>query len=143
MELYTWFKIGHFIFLVAWFAALFYIFRLFVYHVQNKENQEMGKVFQTMEKKLLYIIAHPAMLLTLIFGVGMLIMNPALLKQGWIHAKLLFVVLLIAYQIYAGIVHKKMRNGVYPLSEKACRMINEVPTVALIVIVIMAVLRPF
>lgn len=143
MDTYLWFKAGHFIFMVAWFAALFYIFRLFVYHVQNRDNPEMTKVFATMERKLLYIIGHPAMLLTLFFGIGMLVINPEWLKQGWMHGKLLLVAILIAYQIFAGIIAKKMRNGSYPLSEKACRWINEVPTVCLIGIILLAVSKRF
>jgi protoporphyrinogen IX oxidase len=139
---YLWFKAFHLIFMVAWFAGLFYIFRLFVYHVKFKDQKNMAEAYTLMERKLLYMIMHPSMLFTIVFGGLMLWKNPVLLKQGWLHAKLAAVLGLIAYQIYAGKVHKRMARGEYPLSEKACRMINEVPTILLIGIVLLAVLKP-
>lgn len=129
--------------MVAWFAGLFYIFRLFVYHVKNKDNLQIVTVFQTMERKLLYMIMHPAMLFTLIFGILMLIKNPTLLKQGWMHVKLLLVLILMGYQIFCGIVAKKFSQGDYFLSEKACRIINEVPTLLLIGIILLVILKPW
>lgn len=140
--LYLWLKSFHLIFMVTWFAGLFYIFRLFVYHVKFRENSEMASAYSLMERKLLYIIMHPSMLLTIGFGVGMLILNPTLLKQGWIHLKLSLVLLLIAYQIFSGVTHKRFSKGNFFLSEKACRMINEVPSLLLIAIVLLAVLKP-
>jgi putative membrane protein len=143
MNAYLWFKALHLIFMVAWFAGLFYIFRLFVYHVKFKDQKNMAEAYTLMEKKLLYMIMHPAMTLTLVFGIGMLTLNPSLLQQGWIHAKLFCVALLIGYQVFAGITHKKFKRGNYFLSEKACRIINEVPTLLLIAIVFLAIFRPF
>ena len=141
--MYLWFKALHLIFMVAWFAGLFYIFRLFVYHVKFKDQQNMRQAYELMEKKLLYIIMHPAMLLTIIFGLGMIHLNPALMRQGWLHSKLLAVVFLIVYQVYAGIVRRRFAKGDFFLSEKSCRIINEVPTLLLIIIVLLAVLRPW
>jgi protoporphyrinogen IX oxidase len=126
---YPLIKALHLIFMVAWFSGLFYIFRLFVYVV--------------MERRLLFGIMHPAMFFTLAFGFTLLVKNPEFLQHGWIHAKLLAIFGLIGYQAYAGYVRRRMAHGIYPLSEKACRIINEVPTVLLIVIVLLAVLRPF
>jgi putative membrane protein len=140
--IYLYFKSFHLISMVAWFAGLFYIFRLYVYHVKFKDQPLMAQAYTLMEKKLLYIIMHPAMLLTLIFGIAMIVMNPTLIHQGWLQAKLGAVLLLIAYQIYAGKVHKRFARGEYFLSEKACRMINEIPTLLLIIIVLLAVLKP-
>ena len=140
--LYPWLKSFHLIFMVTWFAGLFYIFRLFVYHVKFKENSEMANTYNLMERKLLYLIMHPSMLLTIGFGVGMLILNPEILKQQWIHIKLLLVVFLMGYQIFSGIVHKCFLRGDYFLSEKACRILNEIPTLLLIGIVLLAVLKP-
>lgn len=140
--MYLWIKAFHLIFMVAWFAGLFYIFRLFVYHVKFKDQQNMAEAYTLMERKLLYVIMHPAMLLTIGFGVTMLVMNPALLKMPWMHAKLTLAALLIAYQIYAGITHKRFARGDFRLSEKACRILNEVPTLLLIGIVLLAVLKP-
>lgn len=140
---YDIYKAIHLIFMVAWFAGLFYIFRLFVYHVQNKDKPEVAQVFQTMEKKLLYIIMHPAMALTLIFGFLMIFENKALLKNGWLHAKLTLIFLLVLYQVFCGIVYKRFKKGNFFLSEKACRLLNEVPTLVLIGAVLLAVLKPF
>ena len=133
----------HLIFMVAWFAGLFYIFRLFVYHAKFKSEPKLAEAYSLMEKKLLYIIMHPAMLLTLVFGVWMIIQNPTLLKAGWLHAKFFGILLLIGYQIFAGITHKKFSRGNFFLSEKTCRIINEIPTLLLIGIVLLAVLKPF
>ena len=140
---YLWLKALHLIFMVAWFAGLFYIFRLFVYHVKFKAEKNMAEAYSLMERKLLYVIMHPAMTLTLLFGIGMLILSPSLLKRGWMHTKLFLVALLIAYQIFAGITHRKFKAGNYFLSEKACRMINEVPGLLLIAIVLLAIFKPF
>lgn len=102
----------------------------------------MAEAYSVMEKKLLYAISHPAMALTLGFGIWMLILNPSLMKQTWLHAKLGAVALLIAYQIFSGITFKRFKKGDYFLSEKACRWINEVPALLLIVIVLLVVLKP-
>ena len=128
--------------MVAWFAGLFYIFRLFVYHVKHKDQTQITEAYTIMEKKLLYMISHPAMTLTIGFGIWMLVLNPALLQQSWLHAKLGAVLLLMGYQIFSGITFRKFRKGNYFLSEKACRWINEVPTLLLIVIVLLVILKP-
>lgn len=140
--MYLWIQAIHIIFMVSWFAGLFYIFRLFVYHAKHKNNKEITSAYEVMEKKLLYFIMHPAMLITIITGLSMFHLNPIIWKQPWMHTKLLFVVFLIAYQVFAGITRKKFAAGNYFLSEKACRIINEVPTLCLIVIVIMVIVKP-
>ncbi len=140
--LYSYLKAFHLIFMVTWFAGLFYIFRLFVYHVKFRENAEMAKAYSLMEKKLLYIIMHPSMLLTIGFGVGMLISHPEIFQQKWIHIKLALVAILMGYQIFSGIVHKRFSKNNYFLSEKACRFINEVPSFLLIAIVFLAIFKP-
>ena len=141
--MYLTLKSLHLIFMVAWFAEMFYIFRLFVYHVKHRENREMRSIFETMEYKLIYYIGHPAMMLTILFGAAMLWMNPVFLHQKWIYAKLIFVFFLIDYQICCGIAHKKFAAGNFFLSEKACRILNEVPTILLIVIILLAVFKPW
>ncbi|MBI2336613.1 MAG: protoporphyrinogen oxidase HemJ [Deltaproteobacteria bacterium] len=140
--MYLWIKAFHLIFVVAWFAGLFYIFRLFVYHVKFQTEPKLAAAYELMERKLLYIIMHPAMLLTIVFGVWLIFLNPALLKQAWFHSKLSGVLVLIAYQIFAGVVRRKFSQGNFFLSERACRIINEVPTLLLIGIVIFAVTKP-
>lgn len=140
--MYLILKSLHLIFVIAWFAELFYIFRLFVYHVKHENNREMRSIFETMEYKLIYYIGHPAMLLTILFGALMIYQNPIILAQKWLHLKFLFIGFLIGYQIFCGITRRKFAEGNFFISEKACRFINEVPTLLLIVIVLLAILKP-
>ncbi len=142
MMSYLWLKAFHLIFMVAWFAGLFYIFRLFVYHVQQWDDPRQRQTFETMERKLLMIIMWPALILTVIFGFLLTSKAPRVLLQPWFQIKLAAVLGLIVYQIYAGHIHSQMREGLKPLSEKACRIINEVPTLLLFIIIIMVVVRP-
>ena len=139
---YLWLKALHLIFLVAWFAGLFYIFRLFVYHAKFRDKPEMREAYTLMERKLLYIIMHPAMALTILFGFLLIFQNTVVLRAAWFHAKLFLVLFLVVYQVFAGITHKRFARGDFFLSEKACRVINEVPTLLLIGIVILAVVKP-
>ena len=142
MNAYLWYKALHIIFMVAWFAGLFYIFRLFVYHVKYFDRKELAEAYVVMERKLMIIIMFPAMLLTLLFGMMMVAKAPTVMLQGWFLVKMAGVLGLIAYQFFAASVHRQLAAGEKPLSEKACRIINEVPTVLLILIVIMAVVKP-
>ncbi len=142
MTAYLWLKALHLIFMVAWFAGLFYIFRLYVYHVKFKEHAGMPEAYQMMEKRLLYIIMYPAMSLTLLFGFLMIAQAPTTLAQPWFQWKFIGVLLLMVYQFFATQVHHRMARGEYLLSEKACRILNEVPTLLLIFIILMAVLKP-
>lgn len=140
--LYLWLKAFHIIFVVAWFAGLFYIFRLFVYHVKFKDQENMRRAYSLMERKLLFIIMYPAMMLTLLLGALLIAVNPAVLAAHWFHLKLFSVLLLIAYQGLASVTHARFARGVFFLSERSCRMINEIPTLLLIAIVILVVIKP-
>lgn len=142
MTLYLWIKALHLIFMVAWFAGLFYIFRLFVYHAKYQAKPELCEAYQVMERKLLYIIMHPAMLFTILFGVLLISLNPAVMHAPWFWLKLVFVACLIAYQIFAGITRRRFASGDFFLTEKQCRFINEVPTLLLIGIIILVVVKP-
>ena len=142
MNTYQWFKALHLIFMVAWFAGLFYIFRLFVYHVQHQDKPELAKVYSVMERKLIFLIMYPAMVLNLLFGLFMIAEAPSTLAQPWFQIKALGILGLIGYHALAAYVHSRMLNGEYPLTAKACRMINEVPAILLVTIVLLAVLKP-
>lgn len=142
LSAYLWIKAFHIIFMVAWFAGLFYIFRLFVYHAKYQDKPELSEAYQIMERKLLYIIMHPAMLLTILLGILLIALNPAVLSAPWFWLKILFVAGLIAYQIFAGITRRRFAKGDFFLSEKQCRLINEVPTLLLIGIIIFVVVKP-
>ncbi len=142
MQLYLWFKAFHLIFMVAWFAGLFYIFRLFVYHAKFKDQAELGKAYSLMERKLLYVIMHPAMFMTLLMGLLLISQNPSVLIAPWFLIKLGLVFLLIAYQVFAAITHRRFSEGDFFLSEKQCRWINEFPTLILISVILLVVLKP-
>ena len=139
---YGWFKALHIISFVAWFAGLFYIFRLYVYHVENKDKPEVTAVLEVMERKLLRFICMPAMILTTAFGLGLLAQMPNHLGQGWFHVKLAALFFLFGYHGYASRVRKNFAADRYTLTSKQCRMINEVPTLLLVTIVAMVVLKP-
>ena len=142
--LYNWLRAFHIIGVVAWFAGLFYIFRLYVYHVENKHKPEVVEVLTTMERKLYRIIMTPAMVLTTGFGVGLFSLMPQhYLHQGWFHAKLLGLVGLFVYHFYSGKVGRDFARGKVELSSRQCRMINEAPTVLLFLIVPLVVLKPW
>src|SRR5262252_650272 len=104
---YLWLKAFHIVFMVAWFAGLFYIFRLFVYHAKFRDKPEMREAYTLMERKLLYMIMHPAMALTILLGFLLVVQNPDVLQAHWFHAKLLLVLCLVIYQVFSGVTHKR------------------------------------
>lgn len=136
-------KAIHIISVIAWFAGLFYIFRLYVYHRQNSENKEACKIFSTMEYKLLCFIITPASILTTVTGTGLVTMNPSYLEQKWLWLKILFVVFLLTYQFISWMTFLRFEKGQFILSEKQCRCINEWPTIVLVVVVFLVVLKPW
>jgi protoporphyrinogen IX oxidase len=141
--LYLWLKALHLIAVVAWFAGLFYIFRLYVYHIEAS-SEEVKKTLEVMERKLLRVIMNPAMIAVLILGSGLMATRwPGIMKSGWFHTKLLFVFGLMGYHMYAAKVRKQLAAGTCKLTSKQARMINEVPTLVLFVVVILAVVKPF
>ena len=139
---YTLVKALHLVGVVTWFAGLFYVFRLFVYHVENHGKPEVTALLSTMERRLYRGICMPAMLLTTAFGGGLLALNPSLLAQTWFQLKLVALAALFTYHFYSGKVRRDLLAGRCGLSSRQCRVINEVPTVLLIVIVLLAVLKP-
>ena len=131
----------HLIALIAWMAGIFYLPRLFVYHCQVDVGSAEDKRFQTMEAKLLRVIMNPAMILTWIAGVWMLALAwSAYGSAGWLHIKLVFVALIKAS--YDAPLASPVCTGSNQRSERFYRLVNEVPTVALIVVV-MVVFKPF
>jgi protoporphyrinogen IX oxidase len=141
---YDWLRALHIIGVVTWFAALFYIFRLYVYHVENRDERVVTGLLATMERRLYRGIAWPAMLLTTVFGVLLWSRNfSGYLASGWFHAKLGALVFLFGYHFYCGKVRRDLAADRCRLTSRQCRLINEVPTVLLLVIVTMAVVKPF
>lgn len=140
---YDWLRALHIIGVVTWFAGLFYIFRLFVYHVENQGKPEVRALFEVMERRLYRGICWPAMIFTAVFGVLLWSRAPAgYLAQTWFQVKLVFLAALFAYHFYSGKVRRDMAAGRFHLSSRQCRMINEAPTIVLLVVVIMAVVKP-
>ncbi|MHC8385158.1 protoporphyrinogen oxidase HemJ [Pseudomonas sp. LB3P14] len=141
--LYLWLKALHIVSMVCWFAALFYLPRLFVYHAQSEDTVSKER-FCIMERKLYRGIMGPAMIATLIFGIALIALNPSIFSQGaWIHAKLTLVVILIGYHHMCGAQVKRFARGENTRSHVFYRWFNEVPVLILLAIVILVVVRPF
>lgn len=140
--LLPWLKALHLIAMVAWFAGVFYMFRLLVYQAENRESQEVQALLVVMASRLYRAITVPAMLATLVFGLGMLASNPDYLRLGWMWLKLSLVLALVGYTLYIGRVRKRFESGDVFLTPRQCRVRNEVPLLFLIAIVLLAVLRP-
>lgn len=137
-----WIKAFHIIFVVCWFAGLFYLPRLFVYHTQTTDEAGNAR-FKVMEKKLFRYIMNPAAVLTIIFGFWMVALRHTYYShQMWLHIKLLLVVILAMYHWYCGKIVRNFANDNNKHSEKFFRIFNEVPTVILIAVVILSVVKP-
>ena len=139
-------KALHIIFVVSWFAGLFYIVRLFIYHTEAEEKPEveknvLQKQFVEMERKLWWIITTPAMILTILFGVWMLVLAPWYLDAPWMHLKLGFVALLLVYHFVCQSLLKKLKMGTSKWTSTGLRIWNEVATLALVAIVFIVVLK--
>ena len=139
--MYFTFKALHLIAMVTWFAGLFYMFRLFVYHTENKDDASCVKMLKTMERKLYKIITVPGMVATFVFGFSMLALQPALFKQPWLHIKLTMLLMLGGYTGFVGKTRRRFENDDVYLTSKQCRLLNEVPTLFLVGIVFVAVFR--
>ncbi len=142
--MYLWIKALHVISVISWMAVLFYLPRLFIYHVENKDKREFVSIVKVMEYKLHKFIGIPAFWGTVITGILMLFMNSDIFKSGgWIHLKLTMAVLLILYYIHLAFIRKNLEKENYIYSSKFLRIYNEVPTILMIIIVIMVIVRPF
>ncbi|MFV3075165.1 protoporphyrinogen oxidase HemJ [Niveispirillum fermenti] len=144
MELYLWVKALHVISVIAWMAGMLYLPRLFVYHCAAERGSVQSETFKVMERRLLKAIINPAMAATWIFGIAMIAMSPELLKgQGWLHAKLTLVLILSGMH---GVLSKYVRLFAADANtkpQKFFRILNEVPTILMIGIVILVIVRPF
>jgi len=140
--MYLWLKAIHVIFMVTWFAGLFYLPRLFIYHAMDENNASFD-LFKVMEKRLFGIMTIGAAV-TVFFGVGLLSMNWGyLITSGWFMLKLVFIAALFGYHYWCYRIMLEFREGRNQRSHVWYRWFNEAPAVALIVIVIMVVVKPF
>jgi putative membrane protein len=143
-----WVKAFHIIAVICWFAAIFYLPRLFVYHAmlenKNGEDEKSNERFKIMQRKLYRGIMTPSMIAVLILGGWLMSYNfEYYISQGWIQAKLTLVALLIIYHFYCGHLMIQFRDDNNTKSHKFYRVFNEVPVFMLVAIVILAVVRPF
>jgi putative membrane protein len=140
---YLWIKALHVIAVIAWMAGLLYLPRLFVYHVGAPAGSGQSETFKVMEAKLMRIIMAPAMIVAWLCGLGMIAINPGLLSQGWLYVKLLSVIALTAIHMVMAGWRRAFAQDRNTKSEKFFRIANEVPTLGMIVIVIMVIVKPF
>lgn len=142
---YPWTKALHVISVIAWMAGIFYLPRLFVYHVERVGAKgETADLFQTMERRLLKAIMNPAMIATWIFGLC-LVATPGVIDwgSGWPWVKLVLVMAMTWFHMWLAGRRKDLLEDKPQLSGRTYRIMNEVPTVMMIVIVIMVIVRPF
>ena len=143
MNTYLIFKSLHLIAVISWMVGLLYLPRIFVYHVENYEKSEAKQIFETMERKLYNYIMRPAMLASWIFGIVLIHLNGLeVITHLWLQIKLVFVVLLTAYHEYLGKCLRLLKDGNNKKSAKFFRIINEIPTILLILIVFIVVFKP-
>ena len=142
MYLYRYLLAFHVVAIISWMAGILYLFRLFVYHAAETEAVVKSR-FVVMERRLLRYITLPAALVALALGISMLALNPYLLHEHWMHAKLALVAGLLALTHLAGLWRKQLEAGTCRRSERFFRILNEVPTLLMIAIVILVIVRPF
>jgi putative membrane protein len=141
---YPWFKAIHIIAVMSWMAGLLYLPRLFVYHVEVELNSTEDRRFQIMERRLLRAIMNPAMVVSYIFGI-LLILTPGIVdwSSAWIWLKILAILVLTGCHHAMGKWRKDLAKGTNQKSQRYFRVANEVPTISMIIIVIMVVVKPF
>ncbi len=143
---YNYIKSLHIIFVVCWFAALFYVVRLFIYSTEAQFKEEPAKSilteqFKIMQKKLWYIIGWPAMIGTFVFGFWMIFINFLLLTQPWMWLKLIGVLLLFFYHLFCEKIIREQKKDIYLYTSFKLRLLNELPTIFLVAIVFLVVVK--
>tara|TARA_B100000902_G_C26570054_1_gene556111 strand:+ start:10 stop:444 length:435 start_codon:yes stop_codon:yes gene_type:complete len=143
MTSYLLFKSLHLIAVISWMAGLLYLPRIFVYHVENKKKKEATDIFEVMEKRLFYYIMYPSMILTWFFGLILIyISGIEIFSQLWIQIKIFLVILLSVYNDYLGKCLASLKNNTNTKTSKYFRIINEIPTVILILVVFLVIFKP-
>ena len=142
MDLYSWVKSIHVISIIAWMAGMLYLPRLFVYHVDAATGSEKSETFKVMERRLLKAIMTPAMVASWVFGLWAAYEIGAF-KEGWFHAKLTLVILLSGAHGYLATCVKRFARDENSQTARFYRILNEIPTVLMIVIVILVIGKPF
>ena len=145
-EAYLWFKTLHIVGVVVWFAGLFYLVRLFIYHVEAEDlAPEVSLAFKNqyglMERRLANIITTPGMIVAVTMAIGLLVAQPSWLQQGWMHAKLAFVAALLVYHWFCYRLMGQLQGGSCQWSGKQLRALNELPTLLLVIVVMLVVFK--
>lgn len=146
MEYYNYIKSLHLIFVVTWFAGLFYIPRLFVYQIEafykpSPDKEILGKQLKLMAKRLWYIITWPSAILATVFALWLLVLVPNFLQQGWMHVKLAFVLLLYAYHYQTHVYFKQLQRDIVKKTSNFMRIWNEGATFILFAVVFLVILK--
>ena len=143
MNSYLLFKSLHLIAVVSWMAGLLYLPRIFVYHVENKEKKDATEIFEVMEKRLFFYIMRPAMIFTWIFGLILIYLNGIeIFSQIWMQLKFILIILLSIFHEYLGRCLYSLKNNTNKKSSKYFRIINEIPTILLILVVFIVIFKP-
>ena len=143
MNIYLFFKSLHLISVISWMAGLLYLPRIFVYHAENSSEKKTSEIFKTMERKLFYYIMFPAMALSWLFGLILIsIIGFSSLSFLWMQIKILLVTILTFYHFYLGICLNDLKNNIFKRSSKFFRIINEIPTILLIITVFIVIFKP-
>ncbi|MFC4291310.1 CopD family protein [Sphingorhabdus arenilitoris] len=140
--LYLWLKSAHLIFVIFWMAGLFMLPRFFVYHQESAIGSAESELWVERERRLIKIILNPSMIVVWVLGLY-LAYEIGAFKEGWFHAKMLFVLLLSGYHGWMAGYAKKLAGGERKLAGKKLRLLNEVPGVAAAIIVILVIVKPF
>lgn len=140
--MYLWIKAFHIIAVITWFAGLFYLPRLFVYHAAANDRLSLER-FKVMERKLYRGIMTPSMLVAVALGLWMVMLQPGFLEQAWLHAKLTLVALIVAYHFSCGALLRTFAADRNTRSHVFYRWFNEAPVLVLIAIVLLVILKPF
>ena len=143
---YLWFKTLHVVGVVVWFAGLFYLVRLFIYHREAETLEApLREAFETqyglMERRLANIITTPGMVVAVTMAIGLLSVQPAWLHQGWMHAKLAVVALLLAYHVFCYRIMGQLQRGTCLWGARQLRALNELPTLLLVIAVMLVVFK--
>lgn len=143
---YNYIKALHLIFVITWFAGLFYIPRLFVYQIEayhkpSPEKEILGKQLKLMARRLWFIITWPSSILAILFAIWLMVLVPSWLEQSWMHVKLGFVLLLMVYHVKTHIYFKQLQNDIVKKTSNFMRLWNEGATFILFAVVFLVILK--
>jgi putative membrane protein len=146
MEYYQYFKALHLIFVITWFAGLFYIPRLFIYHIEANSKSKVEKdilinQLKIMTKRLWLIITWPSAILAILFAIILFVLNPALINFEWMKIKLFFVLLLIVYHFKTHLIYKELQQNIINYSSNFMRYWNEGATIILFAVIFLITLK--